>query len=154
MTATELKPPTKPIPDWQAVRDAWVRDVEALVAEVHGWCKAEGWADRVLPRILRDNQIGEHVAPALLLQVEFAQLLLDPVYPSLPGEEGLAELYLLPQYDNIARLIREPGGWEIIAGWDWHGRGDPLTVPGRPFERNVFVAIVNRMVADARQHPL
>lgn len=151
MTATELMPPADPVTDWQAFREAWVRDVESLVAEVDGWCKAEGWATRVIPRKLRDSQVGEHVVPALLLQVEFAQLLLEPRSPRVPGCDGLVDLYLLPQYDDIASVIRTAAGWRIHAGRDWDDRGDSLTPTGQPFARPVFVDTVNRMVADARE---
>ena len=148
---TELKPPTKPIPDWQSARDAWVHDVEGLVTEVDGWCRAEGWATRIIPRRLRDNQLGEHVVPALLLQVEFAQLMLEPVSPNVPGSDGLVELYLMPRYDTIARVYREHGDWRTYAGPDWNRTDDFSTTGNVPLQHGLFVWIVTRMVEDARQ---
>ena len=148
---TDLKPPNTPIPDWQAVRDAWVRDVQALVAEADGWCRAEGWATRAIPRRIADRAVGDHVAPALLIQVELVQLLLEPVSPRVPGADGVLDLYLMPRYDDIASIYRHADGWRVNDSREWTASGDVSHTPGRPFGREVFIDTVNRMVADARQ---
>ena len=71
---SQLKEPKKPIADWEAVRDEWVRAVEQLVGDVEGWCKANDWPTRRIQKRLEDSRIGEYFAPALLIQVDLVKL--------------------------------------------------------------------------------
>lgn len=140
--------------DRTAARDAWVRNVEGLVSDVTRWCKARNWPTRRLTRKLRDSQLGDHEAPALLIQVDFAQLLLEPITPRVAGAEGLVDLYAMPRYDDIASIIREASGWRIHAGRDWPGTGDLTSSPGRPFGEAEFDSVARQMADDAQKRPV
>lgn len=138
--------------DWPAVRGAWSRTVESLIADLTGWCREQNWPCRRLPTPLRDCGPGEYFVPALLLQVELTQLMLQPD-PADPADgTGLIRFYHLPMYDDLAFLIWADGRWQYHRDRDWPSGAD-LSIPSPiTFGRDLFVAEVNRMVTYARQH--
>ena len=62
---------------------------------------------------MKDSELGRYKAPALLLQYEFTRGLLDPLSHATSRAEGAVDLYLMPAYDDIARLFYFEGGWNI-----------------------------------------
>lgn len=110
---SQLKEPKKPIPDWEQVRDEWVRAVEQLVADVESWCKSNDWPTRRIDKRMEESKIGEYVVPALLIQADLVKFMMEPIARFVPGAEGLIDLYLMPQYDDAASISRRNGAWQI-----------------------------------------
>ncbi len=94
-------------------RDAWIERVNKLVTEVEQWAKELGWATKRVVKKLDDVRVGMHRVPALLMQAETCQIILEPVGRSTPGSDGVADLYLMPAYDDIASLYHYDGRWNL-----------------------------------------
>lgn len=109
----ELKLPTKPVENWERVRDDWVGAVEELAKTVEGWCQARGWPTRRIDKRMTEAKLGEYVVPALLIQVDLTKLMLEPVARFVPGADGVVDLYLMPEYDDTASIYRRGGEWQI-----------------------------------------
>jgi len=60
-----------------------------------------------------DSILGEYEAPALLMQRDFARVLMEPITRFAPGADGVIDLYRMPAYDDIARLYRADGEWKL-----------------------------------------
>ncbi len=127
---SQLKLPKKPVPDWEKVRDEWVRAVEQLVADVEAWCKANDWPTRRIEKRLEDSRIGEYYAPALVIQVDLVKLMLEPVARYTPGSDGVVDLYLMPAYADAASIFRRGSRWEFFAVIT----ADKLPEDERPFQ--------------------
>ncbi len=150
-----LKLPTKPVENWEQVRDEWLRAVEQLVTNVEGWCKANDWPTRRIDKHITESPIGEYVAPALLIQVDLVKLLLEPVARFVPGAEGVVDLYRMPEYDDVATLYRHGGAWQVhyhFTGRDvppeFRSRNLPLTAdePVPPLTAEEFTRVVKLLV--------
>jgi hypothetical protein len=94
-------------------RQGWIKRISELVATVEQWAKELGWSTRRIEKKIEDARIGNHKAPALLLQEATVRALLEPISRSAPGSEGLVDLYLLPGYDDIASLYFREREWHI-----------------------------------------
>ena len=94
-------------------RDDWIKLLDDLVKTVEEWVRPEQWATRVIPKAMQDSALGNYEAPALLMQREVARVLLEPITRFAPGTQGVVDLYLMPAYDDIARLHRDSGEWKI-----------------------------------------
>ncbi len=62
---------------------------------------------------MKDSVLGQYKAPAMLLQRETVEVILDPVGRFAPGTDGVVDLYLLPAYDDIASLYFVDGAWRL-----------------------------------------
>ncbi len=62
---------------------------------------------------MKDSVLGQYKAPAMLLQRETVEVILDPVGRFAPGTDGVVDLYLLPAYDDIASLYVVDGAWRL-----------------------------------------
>src|SRR5437762_11728992 len=111
----ELKLPTKPVENWQQVRDEWVRAVEELVSNVEAWCKARDWPTRRIEKRMEESRIGGYVVPALLIQADLVKLMLEPAARFVSGAEGVLDLYRMPQYGETASILRRDGKWADVA---------------------------------------
>ena len=69
-----------------------------------------------------DYALGKYEAPALLMQRAIPRVLLEPITRFAPGTDGVARLYLMPAYDNIATLYRVEGEWKLQYTFE----GDPV----------------------------
>lgn len=148
----QLKMPRKPIPDWEAVRDEWVRTVEQLVTDVESWCRANDWPTRRIGKRDSESPVGEYVVPALLVQADLVKLMLEPVARFAAGTDGVVDLYRMPQYDDVASICRRNGAWEVqypFASAPDPDAGDPGSAPPKPFTSQEFTAAVRAMVGDA-----
>ncbi len=47
------------------------------------------------------------------MQREIPRLILEPISPFPAGADGVVDLYLMPAYDDIARLVRVDGRWDL-----------------------------------------
>lgn len=122
MSVAEM--PKKPIPNWEQVRDEWVARVTALVDLVEGWAKELGWATRRVPKRIEDDEVGTHQVPALQMQEGTTRLLLEPLGRTGIGIEGVVDLYEMPAFDDVARLVYRDGGWYV-----GHPPGEATEVP-------------------------
>jgi hypothetical protein len=92
-------------------RAVWIDRVKKLVGMVDGWAREMGWSTRRVEKKLDDPRVGTHRVPALLMQVETCRIILEPVGRSAPGAEGVVDLYLMPAYDDIARIYYYGNRW-------------------------------------------
>lgn len=101
------------IEDPEKTKADWVKDLEELVARVEGFVKKFGWRTRTIQKSMTDSVLGDYKAPALLMQRETVEVILNPVGRFAPGTEGVVDLYLLPAYDDIAGLYLIDGAWTL-----------------------------------------
>lgn len=140
---SQLKAPKKPIADWENVRDEWVRAAERLVAEVESWCKAKDWPTRRIEKHIEESNIGEYVVPALVLQVDLVKLMLEPSARFVTGADGLADLYRMPQYDDVAVVLLRDGAWQLR--YDVFDEKSGNSVKVEPFTAEAFGNLVKRL---------
>ncbi len=107
-------------------RTAWIERITALVGTVEAWAKESGWATRRIEKKLEDSRFGKHRVPALFMQADLARVLLEPLGRSSFGVEGIVDLYLMPRYDDIARITFSDGRWNLCNSFD-EGEEVPLT---------------------------
>jgi hypothetical protein len=94
-------------------RTIWIDRVTLLVGQVEQWARELGWATRRLGKRIDDSWIGKHNVPALLMQEDICRIMLEPVARSIPGTEGVVDLYLMPAYDDIASLYYYGERWNL-----------------------------------------
>jgi hypothetical protein len=111
MASPQTRRPRVDDPD--ATREEWLRHLGDLVALVKGWAEGSGWRTRIIEKSMQDSVLGPYKAPAMLMQRETVEVILDPVGRFAPGTEGVVDLYLLPAYDDIARLYYLDGTWRL-----------------------------------------
>jgi hypothetical protein len=92
-------------------RELWIGRVNELVGVVEQWAKELGWATRRVVKKLDDTTVGHHRVPALLMQADTCRIMLEPIGRSGFGVEGVVDLYLMPAYDDIARIYYQKGQW-------------------------------------------
>ncbi len=110
--ATADLPKTTAI-DAARLRDGWLSRLTDLIETVKVWVEEFGWSTRRIEKRMQDREIGNYIAPALLFQIETDRVLLDPLGSSAQDAEGIVDLYLMPAYDDVARLIYCDGSWQI-----------------------------------------
>jgi hypothetical protein len=130
--------PTKPVENWEQVRDEWVAAVESVVRDAEAWSKNQGWATRLDPKTIREDRLGEYTVPRLLIHTLDGRLLLVPVARYVGGADGRIDLFLMPSYDSVP-ITRTAGGWSI------HPTGD--ADDSRPWSEATFVETAQRLVA-------
>jgi hypothetical protein len=106
--------PKKSRVDADALRNEWLARLEDLVSCAEGWAQEIDWSTRRIQVKITDSQLGEYRAPALLLQKVTTRAFLDPISHSTPGSEGIVDLYIMPAYDDVARLYFRRGRWNLI----------------------------------------
>ena len=111
MTGPQTRRPRVDNPD--ATREEWLRQLRELVTQVKGWAEGSCWRTRVIEKSMRDSVLGEYKAPAMLMQRDTVEVILDPVGRFAPGTDGVVDLYLLPAYDDIASLYFVNGTWRL-----------------------------------------
>ncbi|UUO07624.1 hypothetical protein M4951_04780 [Blastopirellula sp. J2-11] len=94
-------------------RTLWIDRVRSLVDNVNIWAQSKGWSTRRVEKKLDDARVGAHHVPALVMQADTVRIMLEPIGRSAPGVEGIADLYLMPGYDDIASIFYYDGGWKL-----------------------------------------
>ncbi|HEY2253338.1 MAG TPA: hypothetical protein VGH74_19830 [Planctomycetaceae bacterium] len=131
------------------LRDAWLSRLTGLVGAVQQWAEEFGWSTRRIEKRMQDSQIGEYHAPALLLQMETDQVLLDPIARMGSGVEGIVDLYLMPAYDDIASLTYCDGDWRIQYTLSGASTGEhALSVEPRTLSKDTL----QQVLATMRKH--
>lgn len=92
---------------------AWLQRLNDLLTTIRSWAEESGWAARLVDKGMKDPEIGDYRAPALLLQEGLLRIAVEPIGRTGPGTEGIVDLYLLPAYDDIATLSHYDGTWHI-----------------------------------------
>ena len=103
-----------------ATRDEWLTNLQELLAQIRGWAEGSGWRTRVIEKSMKDSVLGQYKAPAMLMQRETVEVILDPVGRFAPGTDGVVDLYLLPAYDDIASLYFVDGAWRLHYAFRLH----------------------------------
>ena len=96
-----------------AERAAWIERVARLVTTIDKWARELGWVTKRIEKRIEDPRLGDHKAPALVMQDDFTRMALEPISATAMGADGVVDLYLMPGYDDIASLYHEDGGWRL-----------------------------------------
>ena len=139
-----------PVEDPARERDDWTRQLRELIEKVDGWVRP-AWSTRVIEKAMHDSALGDYEAPGLLMQRDFSRVLLEPITRIAPGTGGVVDLYLMPAYDDIARLFRVEGEWKLI---HYAFRGEEAAVgirnaPALPLTEENFVRVVDAIADHA-----
>ena len=106
-------------------RANWISLVGKLIDEVSMWATELGWSIRRTDKTLNEERFGKHRVPVLIMQVDAVRLMLEPIGSSAPEDGGVAELYRMPAYDDIARIVSDGSNW-------WMNPTDGMT--SNPYE--------------------
>ncbi len=141
------------VTDSSQLREQWLSSLDELIVTVKAWCEPDGWVTRKIDKTMRDSQLGKHSAPALLMQRDTTRVLLDPVGHSAPEAEGVVDLYLLPAYDDIARLVSRNKQWSIFYLFRSRAGNSPrlkgIEEEFLPLTRETLRAILEDMIKNA-----
>jgi hypothetical protein len=127
----------------------WLDRLWSLVRSVEGWAKELGWATRLLDKSLEDSHIGKYKAPALLMQEGTDRVLLDPLGRSSSGTEGVVDLYLMPAYDDIARLLYYEGRWNLHFMLQGTTVASVRDIPAKPLSKETLQEVLEAMRQNA-----
>jgi hypothetical protein len=127
-------------------RAAWIEHINSLVAQVDQWAREMDWSTRRVDKKLDDTRIGKHQVTALLMQADTCRILLEPIGSSAPDVEGVADLYLMPAYDDIARLSFYGGQWHLHYTFQSQ---DPIRTEGAALSKELLGRVLTEMKANA-----
>ncbi len=130
-------------------RAAWLDRVNALVDRVEQWARELGWATRRIEKKLEDDWVGNHRVPALLMQEDTCRILLEPVGRSSIEVQGIVDLYVMPAFDDIARLFYSSDRWNLHPAFsEENSCGIDRDVKATPLSKETLATVL----ADMRQH--
>jgi hypothetical protein len=118
MAITEDREGLPQVEDPDTIRSEWLRDLNALAAQVKGWVEPAGWRTRLVSKPTRDDFLGRYEVPLLLMERDGVEIALNPVGRFAPGTEddgaiGAVDLYVVPAYDEVASLYFKGGEWTL-----------------------------------------
>lgn len=147
MAAT--KPRGSQVDDVDAARTEWLGRLRELVASVKEAAEKNAWKTRMIEKSMRDSVLGPYKAPALLMQSETVEVILDPIGRFAPGTDGVVDLYLLPAYDDIASLYHVDGVWKLHYAF----RGGPVPTGVKQADPMLLdAATLNRVLDEIAAH--
>ncbi len=132
----------------EKLRDEWLGRLSDLVETVRGWAEELDWSTRRIEAKMEDSEIGTYKAPALIIQRETVRAILEPIGRSAPGVAGVVDFYLMPAYDDIARLFFYDDRWYLHHA----SPASPDVGPHRrdqPLSRETFQAVLEAMTRNA-----
>jgi hypothetical protein len=135
--------------DVEAIRDAWMLRLTALVDDVERWARELGWSTRRIEKKLEDHEIGLHKVPALLLQEGTVRVLLDPIARSAIGAEGVVDLYLMPAFDDIATILYRGGNWRLYFAFEGSPANRDLEADSMALSKETLKAVLREMLRNA-----
>ena len=138
-----------PAVDPDRLRDEWLARLGMLVDSVETWARELDWSTRRIEKKMDDREIGKYPAPALLLQKEVNRALLDPIARSAPGVEGVVDFYLMPAWDDIARLFFHDGAWHVYHVF--HAQAARAEPTPRPLSRESIREILEDLCRHASE---
>jgi hypothetical protein len=136
--------------DKEKLREEWLERLSDLVETVRGWAQDLDWSTRRIEKKMEDSEIGTYKAPALLLQKETVRALLELIAHSAPGVVGIVDLYLMPAYDDLARLYFSDDRWQLY--YEFPGAPtvtDIREAEPRPFSKETFQDVLETMIRNA-----
>lgn len=107
-----IEQPNKQPPSADADREKFLSRLAELRDRIETWAQHADWSTRRIEKTMRDAS-ESYSAPGLLMQKEFCRLLLDPIGGASAAEEAAADLYRMPEYDDVARLYFGDGQWRL-----------------------------------------
>ena len=134
--------------DKEKLRDEWLARLSDLLETVRGWAEELDWSTRRIETKMDDLEIGDYKAPALLIQKETVRAILHPIGRAAPGVTGIVDFYIMPAYDDIARLFFYDGRWHLYHEFP----GSPDVEPhsqDQPLSRETFQAVLEAMMRNA-----
>ena len=134
--------------DKEMLRDEWLARLSDLMETVRGWAEELDWSTRRIEAKMEDSEIGTYKAPALIIQKETVRAILEPIGRSAPDVEGIVDFYIMPAYDDIARLFFYGDGWHMYHEFP----GSPDVEPhsqDQPLSRETFQAVLEAMFRSA-----
>lgn len=105
--------PTRPVENWEAVRDEWVAAVEQLISEAETWAARQDWGTLREPKTITEDGIGSYTVPRLLVHAIFGRVLLDPADRFVGGAEGVIDFFAIPSWSGWM-IVRMPDGWYVL----------------------------------------
>jgi hypothetical protein len=136
----------------EQIRDGWLQRLASLVGQIERWGNALDWTTRRIEKRMSDSRLGEYKAPALLLQKETVRILFEPITHSAPGADGVADLYLMPAYDDIASLYHCDGKWHLhylFPGAPIKGKYTAGDAESQPLTKTALRKVLNEMTKHA-----
>jgi len=131
-------------------RSEWIESIHALVDEVEKYTFDLGWSTRKILYELDDSYIGKHKLPALIMQKDLCKVVLQPVSRTPQGASGLVDLYLLPQYDDIASLYFYNDRWNVHYLFDNDEQVNTIReARSKPLSEEVLNDVLKEMAAHA-----
>ncbi len=136
--------------DPEALKSEWLDRLNRLIADVNQWCAELDWSTRQIEKRMKDTEIGEYKAPALLMQHETVKILLEPITRKGVGADGVLDLYLLPAYDDLASLYYSNGEWQL----HYMFPSSPTVAniqdaESKPFTKSTFAKVLEAMKENA-----
>lgn len=131
-----------------AVLAEWLDRLTKLVGLVEGWVKNHGWSTRRIDKKLNDSKLGTYRAPALIMQKDLVRVALEPIGRFAPGCDGVVDLYLMPELDDIASLYYENGNWSLHFMFDGGPSvGTLREAEAMPLNKDNLNRVLDEMVA-------
>lgn len=143
-----IREPQAAVSDEIYRRELFLEHLARLIDNVEAWGREADWATRRIDKTIREPS-GSYSAPGLLMQKEFCRVLLDPIGSSSFGDEGIVDLYRMPEYDDVARLHFRDGQWRLrftspdVATTEISGGSSP------PLSVENFKRVLETMARDA-----
>lgn len=132
-------------------KDAWLERLRKLMERIKEWAEGLDWATKLVDKRMEDAEIGNYIAPALLIQREAVRLFLEPIARSAPRAEGVVDLYLMPSYDDIASIYYYHGRWNIHYMFQESPTiASVREAEGKPLTKEVLRDVFDEMTANAR----
>ncbi|HZW32291.1 MAG TPA: hypothetical protein VFF52_16380 [Isosphaeraceae bacterium] len=140
--------------DKEKLREEWLERLSDLVETVRGWAQDLDWSTRRIEKKMEDSELGTYKAPALLLQKETVRALLEPIAHSAPGVAGIVDFYLMPAFDDIARLFFSDDGWQLYHEFPGAPTAADLRkAEPRPLSKETFQSVLEAMTRNAESSP-
>lgn len=131
-------------------RERALNRLSELIDLIKKVAEEQGWSTRPIQKRLKDGNSDPIDAPALVLQLDFGRVLVEPIAIETPGSEGVVDLYLMPAYDDMASIYFYGGGWHIHYMFpDDPTVGNIREAKGKPLSKEVLVEVLNEIKKNA-----
>lgn len=141
----EMSQDRVPIEDAEAVRDEWLKTLNALAAQVKGWVERAGWRTRLVSKPTRDAELGRFEVPLLLMERDGVEIALNPVSRFVHGAEGAVDLYVVPAYDEVGSLYYADGRWMLYYVFRDESAAKVRKATALPLSEGHFIWIIDEM---------
>jgi len=95
------------------ILEEWRGAVDELITGVETWSRKNGWLTARKPETLEDLFLGSYKSTLLHIAVDLKHLVLRPVSRFGVGATGLADLLILPAFEEV-KLSRARGVWKAL----------------------------------------